>query len=466
MSDEKSKTMEERIAPLIVENERIAQFDQARRLRPGQLTPRQRVEALVDPGSLLEIARLAHSQFEEVGELTVADGVIAAYGAVDGHGVAMIAEDALALAATDRQVGKNKRLRLIDHAVFRRLPLVYIADGAEATSHRFDPARGMLITRIAEQIGARDVSERRAPFVSVILGPCYGQDAALAVRADVVIATPAAQITVADRAPQPVGAVADLVATSDAAALDAAKVFLRYTTARQLQGGRFDVSRREASRLTDHDCDVPAERLAEGLADADSLLRFGADSDVVTGLATVFGKPVALAVTAGGRARSLTTADVLRVRRVAEISSRFGLPLVTTQDVGGYDPASAADPLFVTAVAETVELLRRSTAPKICLVTGSGHVLGDHILGGAGVDFDFTWAWASATIGLHDTSAYGVTETDDVGPWAAADFGILDDVVKPSESRVWLGRALRLLSRVEKFPEAPLDRGQRFYDMV
>ena len=79
--------MEERLQRVDEERAHIDAFDQDRKLRPGQLTPRQRIAALVDEGSFLEIGAFAKSQHREAAAETPADGVITGYAKSVGGGL-------------------------------------------------------------------------------------------------------------------------------------------------------------------------------------------------------------------------------------------------------------------------------------------------------------------------------------------------------------------------------------------
>lgn len=462
MTDEKSKTMAERIEPVRREDERMREFDAARPLPPGRLSPRGRLDALLDPDSILELARLAHSQHESVGETTVGDGVIAGFGTVNDLQVAVLCEDAMALTDTDAQVAKNKRLRLIDHAMFRRLPLVYLADGSSAPPPEFSPTDGLLISRMADQRGARDVSERVAPFIAIVLGPCRGQEAALLARADLIIATPEGRVTAADGEWRTAASVADAVAPDDATAIDLARRTLELLTAGP--SGPVRSATLEERPLVDDDIECRPDRLLDGIPDAGSLVRLGSGAGIVTGLAAVDGDPVAVVVTGGGAEKALGVHDLNRIDRICAISARFAVPLFVSQNCGGYAADEAGTPEYVRTVGALTERLRTSDAVKITLVTGLGHVLGDYVLGGAGLAFDLTWAWPTASVGLRDTPGHRPGGVE--GPWAAADHGLIDDVIKPSETRAWLIQALRLLSRCREIPAEHLDRGLLIYDMV
>ena len=163
VSPEKNLTMAERMERVEQERAHIDSFDRDRQLQPGQLTPRARIAALVDDESFLEIGAFAKSQHRDAAAETPADGVITGYAEIGGRRVAVLAEDPVALANTDAQVGKNKRNRMISNAIYRRLPIVYLADGTPDESPEFDMHRGFLLSRVADQVPARDIAERDAP---------------------------------------------------------------------------------------------------------------------------------------------------------------------------------------------------------------------------------------------------------------------------------------------------------------
>ena len=74
----------------------------------GLLTARERVEALLDPGSFLEVGQLAHSDVPGAEAATPADGRICGYGKVAGRFVAVKADDQMVLAGSGARVGSRK----------------------------------------------------------------------------------------------------------------------------------------------------------------------------------------------------------------------------------------------------------------------------------------------------------------------------------------------------------------------
>ena len=469
VSPEKNLTMAERMQRVDEERAHIDTFDRDRHLEPGQLTPRARIASLVDDDSFLELGAFAKSQHQDAAAETPADGVITGYAEIGGRRVVVLAEDPVALAQTDGQVGKNKRNRMISNAIYRRLPIVYLADGAPDESPEFDMHRGYLLSRVADQSPARDIAEREAPLITIACGLCAGQNGSLAVRSDLLVATTQARFGASSGSPD---AVADVVYDSDADAIAAAQRFLG-TLPEGLDTPLEPLTHNPAgpSRiLADEDMDATPEAQFEAIFDGEgAVLLSPLDWHCVVGLGRIEGFPVAFALSGGSPRASLTTADMKRIARAASWSADYQIPFLSTQDTLGYDPSDAATPEFMHAAARTVESLRASHAAKITIITGWGYALGDFALGGLGAGLDFMWCWPSARLGVTDSPGYLARDPQSPpsdGPWQAADLGLVSEMITPADTRSWIARALRLLGPGRALPAAHYDRGQQIHDMT
>lgn len=469
MTDEKKLTMQERLDRVRDELAHIQQFDTNRPLEADQLTPRQRVAALIDKDSFLELGVFATSQHDDARAETPADGVITGYAEVEGRRIVVIAEDPIALARSDGQVGKRKRNRAISAAIYRRLPIVYLADGSPQEFAVYEPDTGIIPGGLVEQQPARDVSEREAPFVTVCFGVCRGQDAAVAVRSDLLVATERASF--GPNASSSSTRVEDVLLASDAAAISAARQFLGGlpprlgTLLEPLGAGPFDV----AAPLAEDQMSADVAQLIAGLFDAGSPLELAGSVGCRCGLARIEGYPVAFALTGGSDPVALTRHDLRAIARVASWSAAFEIPFVSTQNTAGYASADAGTPDLLRAAASAVESLRATDSAKITIATGPGHILGDFALGGMGTGFDLIWAWPSGRVLSSEIRSYESDNRIDVpaeDPWKALEFGIVNDIIAPGETRAWIGRAIALLAPGRGYPAARYDRGQTPRDIT
>ncbi|MFN0094971.1 MAG: carboxyl transferase domain-containing protein [Dehalococcoidia bacterium] len=438
------------LARISAEAEDRDAFDLDRPLAPGALTPRGRIATLCDPGTFFEMAAMARSHHREAHGATPADGVITGFGRIGGREVALIVEDAKALAASDGAVGRNKRLKLLSHAIQGAVPIVYIADGAGPAS--FD-VPGRLLGGYAETLvaGAElDLNGRRAPLITVVAGRCEGVDALLAAAADVVVATKHARGPV----------LADVAGDSDAGVLDTVRALLGLIPSAAAVELVPSAAAPPAGALADDlaPADLSLDALLEGLLDVGSV-RFGACGSVVTGVGRVEGHAVVFAAGSG----ALSHAELGAVARAAHLSSRFALPFLAIAHGAAY-PDFADGPQQLAALAAATSALHQSGSPKLALITRSGHTLGGFVLGGRELGFDYAAAWALADVGTADIPVYGVSVRDGeagIGPWAAAGAGLLDDILAPSESRGRLGRVLDLMGPSRATPSAKGAEGGR-----
>ncbi|HEV7870098.1 MAG TPA: carboxyl transferase domain-containing protein, partial [Modestobacter sp.] len=102
-----------------------------RHVARGKLLPRERVDALLDPGSpFLELSALAaHGLYDDEAP---AAGIITGVGRVAGREVVVVANDATVKGGTYYPLTVKKHLRAQEVALQNRLPCVYLVDSGGA----------------------------------------------------------------------------------------------------------------------------------------------------------------------------------------------------------------------------------------------------------------------------------------------------------------------------------------------
>nr|WP_289100331.1 carboxyl transferase domain-containing protein [uncultured Halomonas sp.] len=158
----------------------------ARHLARGKLLPRQRVDALLDPGSaFLEIGQLA--AHEVYGESVPAAGVIAGIGRVEGVECMIIANDATVKGGSYYPLSVKKHLRAQTIARENRLPCVYLVDSGGANLPRQDevfPDREHFGRIFFNQA---NMSAAGIPQIAVVMGSCTAGGAYVPAMADETI---------------------------------------------------------------------------------------------------------------------------------------------------------------------------------------------------------------------------------------------------------------------------------------
>ena len=144
----------------------------ARHVARGKLLPRERVRALLDPGSpFLELSQLAaHGMYDDN---IAAAGIITGIGRVSGRECVIVCNDATVKGGTYYPLTVKKHLRAQEIARENRLPCIYLVDSGGANLPNQDdvfPDRdhfGRIFYNQATHVGRR--ASRRSPWC---MGSC------------------------------------------------------------------------------------------------------------------------------------------------------------------------------------------------------------------------------------------------------------------------------------------------------
>jgi 3-methylcrotonyl-CoA carboxylase beta subunit len=154
-----------------------------RHVSRGKLLPRERVDALLDPGSpFMELSPLAANGM--YGDEAPAAGIITGVGQVSGRPCMIVANDATVKGGTYYPVTVKKHLRAQEIALENRLPCIYLVDSGGAFIPEWDnvfPDRdhfGRIFFNQA-QLSARGIAQ-----IAAVLGSCTAGGAYIPAMAD------------------------------------------------------------------------------------------------------------------------------------------------------------------------------------------------------------------------------------------------------------------------------------------
>jgi len=154
-----------------------------RHVARGKLLPRDRVDALLDPGSpFLELSPLAARGM--YGDEAPAAGIITGVGSVAGHLCVIVANDATVKGGTYYPITVKKHLRAQEVALENRLPCIYLVDSGGAFIPEWDnvfPDRdhfGRIFYNQA-QLSSRGIAQ-----IAAVLGSCTAGGAYIPAMAD------------------------------------------------------------------------------------------------------------------------------------------------------------------------------------------------------------------------------------------------------------------------------------------
>ena len=405
-----------------------------RQHRAGKLTARERIEALLDPGTrFLEVGLLiAYDLYD--GQAPAA-GVVTGVGRIEGRWAVIVANDATVKAGSWWPETITKILRAQEIAMRNRVPIVYLVDSAGVNLPYQDGI-------FPGQYGAGRIfyynslmrRKLRVPQIAAVMGPCIAGGAYLPALSDFIIMVEGTSFMglggpnlvkgatgqVIDS--EPLGGahlhtassgVAHYMAVDDADCI--ARIRQRF---RDMPAGReFSVSEPGSEALygvlpADHRLPYEIEQAIAAIFDRDEFVEFQPEHapEMLCANTRLNGHPVAVIANrrgflkAEGRPRIggiVYTESARKVAYFVETAERLGTPLIYLQDVSGFMVGPEAEREgIIRAGAEMVESMSCATVPKIVLTLNHASGAGYYAMAGQGFDPNFTFSWPTARIGV------------------------------------------------------------------
>ncbi len=430
-------------------------------------TARERLTALFDPDSFVEVGALVKTGCDGA-------GVITGYGLVEGSPVYAFSQDVSVKSGAVGAAHGSKIKKIYDLAYKTGAPVVGIYDSNGAAV-----AEGLdAMAAYGEMLNLSNSLSGVVPQISLVLGVCAGSAALAAASADFVVMSEKAEFflstgdvaTSSDAATAAKDGVAHIVAKDEAEAIASARTLLSMLPSNNLSAAPMCDFSAPAANFTGSMLEA-----AKSIVDADSLmeLQAGFGTGAKVALATMAGSTVG--VVCASVDGKLTSRDCTKIARFVTICDSFQIPVVTLVDCEGF--ASAPDHGFrggVREVAKLAHVYAEATTPKVAVITGKAYGAAYITLAGRAANADYTVAWPSAVISaLSPTVAVAFLEGDKItadksradveaeyaqtqaSAFAAAAKGHVDDVIEPSETRGAVLSALDMLSgkRVTTLPK-------------
>ncbi|MDF3049251.1 MAG: methylmalonyl-CoA carboxyltransferase, partial [Pseudonocardia sp.] len=139
----------------------------------GRQTARERIDALLDPGSFVELDALVRHRSTNFGmqdKRPFGDGVVTGTGTIDSRPVAVFSQDATVFGGSLGEVYGEKIIKVMDLALKTGCPMIGINDGGGARIQE-----GVVALGLYGEIFIRNVrSSGVVPQISLIMGACAG----------------------------------------------------------------------------------------------------------------------------------------------------------------------------------------------------------------------------------------------------------------------------------------------------
>lgn len=462
---------------------------QARQRRLGRMLARERIEALVDPGSFVDLRHHVTHQHADMDPRLAAsrppgDGVICGLGKIDGVTVGVCAHDVTVLRGAVGSAGADKIARLLRVAIDRALPIITLADSDGARV----PEGVHAIAGWSEVMGLTVKHRKLAPHLTIATGLCVGAVAYNAMLADFVamvdhqsfmfITGPSVTQTVTGESVE----IDDLggpalhfkqtgachaVFDDEHGALAWARALLAYTAHKHTPST--DDPTRSCDKLYKIIPTAPrraydVRKVLREVFDADSVLELGGGygASLLTALARIDGRSVAiLASQPMARSGCLDIDSSRKGAKFLEYANTHGLPVITLVDTSGYLPGLQQEQGGI--LVEGARLIRAYAELEVPTISVTLRKCygGASVLAGASrlrfalptAETSPMGAEAAARVALGPPREDGSDEARRAefiaswrqthgDAWLAAERGFFDDVILPAELRAHLWRVL------------------------
>ncbi|EFW16245.1 Methylcrotonoyl-CoA carboxylase beta chain, mitochondrial [Coccidioides posadasii str. Silveira] len=396
----------------------------------GKMLPRDRVTALIDPGtSFLELSPLAGHEMYGADQVP-SGGIITGIGTVEGVSCMIVANDSTVKGGTYFPITVKKHLRAQAIAQENKLPCIYLVDSGGANlPHQADvfPDRDHFGRIFFNQ--AR-MSSLGIPQISVVMGPCTAGGAYVPAMSDetiivenqgtIFLAGPplvkaatgevvSAEDLGGGKLHSSISGVTDYLAVDDAHALVLArrsisnlnypKTSFPFLTSAQFKEPLYDPAELAGIVGTNLRRQIPAHEVIARIVDGSEFAEFKRDygTTLVTGFARIYGTQVGIVANNG----ILFSESSLKGAHFIELCAQRNIPLVFLQNISGFMVGADAEKGGIAKNgAKLVTAVACADVPKFTVVFGSSAGAGNYGMCGRAYSPRFLYMWPNAKIGV------------------------------------------------------------------
>jgi len=473
----------------------------------GKKSARERIDALLDPGSFTEIDALVRHRSTNFGldkKRVPGDGVVVGHGTIDGRPVALYSQDFTVFGGSLGEVHGQKIAKVMDLALRTGVPLIGISDGGGARIQEGVAA----LTQFAEIFRRNVAASGVIPQISLILGPSAGGAVYSPALTDFIVMADGTSnmfitgpdviraVTGEEVGLEELGGatthntrsgVAHYMASDEDDALDYVRSLLSYLPQNNLTDPPVFPHETEVS-VTEEDLELDTlvpdsdaqpydmRTVVEHVLDDGVLLEVQPmyAQNVLIGFGHVEGRPVG--VVANQPLSMAGTLDINAAEKAARFvrtCDAFNIPVLTFVDVPGFLPGADQEwNGIIRRGAKLIYAYAEATVPLVTVITRKAYGGAYIVMGSKQLGADVNLAWPTAQIAVMGAGgavnilqrgalkavaeAGGDVEAERarltreyeeaiVNPWDAADRGYVDAVIAPAQTRSEITKALRLL---------------------
>ncbi len=468
----------------------------------GKLTARERILALMDEGSFVEVdAFVEHrcSEFNMADTKAPGEGVVTGYGTVDGRLVYVYAQDFTVIGGSLGEMHAKKICKVMDMAMKMGAPIIGMNDsGGARIQEGIDALSGFgeIFYRNTQASGV-------IPQISVIMGPCAGGAVYSPAITDFIFMVEKTSqmfitgpqvvkaVTGEDVTSEELGGaashasksgVAHFTAKDDKECIEQIKRLLSYLPSNNLETAPADIPTDEINRLSEKLTTIVPDEANKAYNIKDVIAEIVDNGDfmeilpefaknIVIGFARMNGMSIGVVANQPNvMAGSLDVNSSDKAARFIRFCDSFNIPVVTFTDVPGYLPGVEQEHNgIIRHGAKLLYAYSEATVPKINVILRKAYGGAYIAMSSKHVGSDVVFAWPTAEIAVMGPegaaniifkkdiaeSADPITTREEkiaeyrnkfASPYEAAKRGYVDDIIEPDSTRPRIIAALEMLA--------------------
>jgi methylmalonyl-CoA decarboxylase alpha subunit len=468
----------------------------------GKLTARERINALLDEGSFMEVDAFVHHRCTEFGMDCVeapGEGVVTGYGTVDGRLVYVYAQDFTVIGGSLGEMHAKKICKVMDMAAKMGAPIIGLNDsGGARIQEGIDALSGF-----GEIFYRNTCNSGVIPQISVIMGPCAGGAVYSPAITDfifmvektskmfitgpqVIQSVTGESVTEEELGGASVhsakSGVAHFTAENDEACIAQIRKLLSFLPSNNLEEAPYvaptDEINRLSEKLTSIVPDEPSKAydikdvIAEIVDNADFFeVQEAFAKNIVVGFARMNGQVIGIIANQPKvMAGSLDVNSSDKAARFIRFCDSFNIPLLTLTDVPGYFPGVEQEhDGIIRHGAKLLYAYSEATVPKINVIIRKAYGGAYIAMSSKHLGADAVMAWPTAEIAVMGPDGAAniifkkdIAQSSDpvttraekiqeyrnkfASPYEAAKRGYIDDVIEPDSTRPRIIAALEMLA--------------------
>jgi propionyl-CoA carboxylase beta chain len=477
--------------------------------KKGKLTARERVELLMDEGTFQEIDKFVMHRAKDFGldkEHYLGDGVITGYGEVNGRLVYVFSQDFTVFGGSLSETHAEKICKIMDMAMKNGAPVIGLNDSGGARIQEGVNSLG----GYADIFYRNTLASGVVPQISAIMGPCAGgavyspaitdfilmveNTSYMFVTGPNVVKTVTQENVSAEElggasAHSTKSGVTHFACANELECIQHIKKILSYMPQNCEEIAPvypYEILEDESRVVLDslipenpnHPYDI--RDAVKGIVDEDSFLEVHENyaDNIVVGFARIAGRSIGVV---GNQPQSMAgvldnDASVKAARFVRTCDS-FNVPLLVLVDVPGFLPGTDQEwNGIISNGAKLLYAFSEATVPRITVITRKAYGGAYDVMNSKHIGADLNFAWPTAEIAVMGAKGAAeiifkkeIAEAEDpeaklqekvdeytakfANPYRAAHRGFIDEVIMPSETRIKLIKAFKMLeNKVDKIP--------------